>query len=940
MSTDRSDYDILNPEPISDGDGMCYCNQNYGDSIGQRDSVNDTRMEALTYNSDTVGYTTCYNPEKTDNITCAKDRNNNPLYSCFPYAGETQAACRSTCIRGTKQDYTRTLYDDLLNDTNMCCAERGVELYENYGLDTTLRQDSGNYGGGNDTGTGCITELGRKISIFGNTSLTIETGDFNISTFGKSWPYKAGSDSQCTVNNYDVIYTITFYISGGSSSGSSDEPNSNYFGNYGVVFECPTSSGRQKYPFIYGYIDASVDTVGFDNNVDGSGSITYYVTSSHFISGSRYKGVSIAGNNVSSGDCDTCGDRTYSAPPFPPAAYFSWPCRDCGDGYEQSGPTDTPFICNYTGVRSIYIPPHMGISNIAYWLNGDSQNNFHNKSDISNYISTSLYYSYDFNNNTNYVNSLPIYSSASRYNNGTFHCMTGTAPGASVDSVYVDGVYKYTTSADRTMQDFSDGSAPIDDINGSANKNTIIPIPACSLISLRVFVRQDSTFFNKYVAPYNNAFAPEIMLVPGVQIAKTFPNIINNIGTESLASIQKLINPNDMWDPSKNDQITQYLNTYSDGNAPLAMINPYYKPGDVIVSAEATGLPQKMTFPSGSTPTTKPTCEQVVSATKNKTGQPQTQNVSTNVFTSLDFYVRKLNNAIEPYAKRALSRFRLGNINLTTTTVTPPTSGNYPLPKNLGKYRIVAFDSSNYVMSVEWLYVLYHCAITGLENIQFNTSTGEYENYQCSPSTTNTCDWECMLFKDPYYINFPGGNSQSAADVFMTVYCNMRNLSIAYAWWEFNTSVTSNTCSCVTTQQYCPTQYDASLCPVPSAGYVGGYVPDATATQECSAVCSYCNIRAVQITFALFGCNTGVSQNQELPDECKSCKTSTKQTVAAVQKELGIEPDGGGGGGGNGKGQNNFSDYIWVLMFVIILIVAIAAVSTVVYMVYRGKHPR
>ena len=173
---------------ISDGQYSGKCNKNY--NTVDSNTPNGYQISKNTTFRMNESESNCYNPGN-----CSEDRAGNAQYSCFAAAGDQTNACRSTCVSGGDQDYSRKLYNSSLGPkTTSITAERGVELYENFGLQTDNR-DYGLYGTYHDITTddinpgnvatlnttyrgtlatsNAINDKGRKVCLYGSVEFSL-----------------------------------------------------------------------------------------------------------------------------------------------------------------------------------------------------------------------------------------------------------------------------------------------------------------------------------------------------------------------------------------------------------------------------------------------------------------------------------------------------------------------------------------------------------------------------------------------------------------------------------------------------------------------------------------------------------------------------------------------------------------------------------------------
>lgn len=867
-------------------------------------------MEQYRYSYSGGGYTSSYDPSNNDSGACPLDRAGNSIYAAFPALGDQIANCRSSCLNGHPQDYSFTLYDQS-NGGPLPIAERGIEIYENYGLDTNIRTDSAKYAGKSD-GNRCITDLGRKVSLYGNITFTINL--YSSQAPSNTISQNVGVDKTIRLGSVDVYYTIEIDYSAYASTDRYP-----YFGNYGVTFHY----GGGTYPYIHGQM-SNLPEVGYTNTSTG---IIYYISTYQFmvnkfgLTAAGYinpesilirdpSGVSITTPNNDSKNCSNWNYNTgMGAPLFPVPyshSYFvsgasnsnntnysdyssntmgstAWNCTK--DGYEGYGSPSIPFNCSASGAKSAYIPPHMEITNIYYsWFRYDSGAD----SDDATPIGTST----TFTGKT-------VRAEDSLYQNGTFPAFGTTA-----------------------------SNLPYGSSSVTTGRNAVIAIPPGSLYSVTTHVRQDDDFYNKYIKYSNTEFAPEIFLIPGIQNASQFPAKLSayNITSKLGNPLQLIHSGGDFWTS---------LNPYWDQQTALVVnINNRYLPGQVLYgtsdSPPAPGAPRNVNInyePDGGNPQCTTSNSSFVK-TPNKKGVmlPERKvTVGDKLVKSLKGITSKALGAeiamYNKYKYKGLiaAKKTLGILNLSTTATAPT-----------GQYRIKSFDVINGVYSIEWLYVIYFCAMSGRNSVQYDSGSKQYVTPGCTPGSsgqygTNTCGRECMLFRDDYtYFNTDA--IACPADTAMQAYGGMRNLSLVYGTWQPISNLFSNDCACITTQNYCPAQFNPLCSKEPSNTQT--YVTAAMLDCLGSSVCNYCNVQVNQVVAAIYGC-TDDSGNQitNFGSICGDAECEYSVTVVGPDGEP-IETKGSGSGSGSESGETPvYKKYILLLLIVIIIAIVIGIVA-------------
>jgi hypothetical protein len=767
--------------PKTDGDLMNCCTANTGSTAYNN---------GYRYQSVNGQYTTCYNPEGIDSGNCPRDRTDKPIYACFP-GSEQISNCRSSCLSGHNQDPNFKL-NNPFSDAEIPIAERGVELYENYGLDLNIRSDSGLYGSDRSIFS-CIGDLGRKVSLFGNIDFAININSNASKT--------VGTKKQILLPGNDVYYIITVNYFG---SESSDITRYQYFGNNGVVFHY----GGNDYAYIVGQMD-NLPEVGIEifNNFPQVVRISYYISSTLMMR--RVLGVSSTATmtasslNVVDGDINTplvpryndagCQSFNYVTTPsaaalFPPPWTDPWymdpdienSAWNCAGGKTGSGPQSLAG-CYGSGVKSIYIPPHMAITSVSmYKIMYDSKGRITG----SYFPSTeSKLYTYE----------------DSHYHNGTFPAI-----------------------GSRTL--------PVNSTGVPTGRNSVFDMEAGTIYAVSVTVRQDDAFYNKYVKPVVGTFAPEIFLIPGISKGINFPGQFNPQGFANKLGdpIQEMQFAQDLWSSA---------NPYWNGGK--VIIDPKFNPGDVIFGPGdnpplAGSKPHNRIFRKGN-------------------GGLQCDQSKKGDGSIIDKITKKIGDVIA--ADKAMidlwsSKFTAMGYSISALT------GQTEIPLPVGKYRIKRFSVINGVFSVEWLYVLYYCAMNGRNMVQYDPGSNSYVTANCSPTSTNSCGLECLLFRDDYTYKNPGSIA-SPADTAMSAYCGMRNLSYIYGTWQEKASLFTNECSCISQQNFCPVEFNGACSADPSN--TNRYITSAMQTCAGAAICNYCSVSVNQILNEINTCGGGNS---------------------------------------------------------------------------------
>jgi len=154
--------------------------------------------------------------------------------------------------------------------------------------------------------------------------------------------------------------------------------------------------------------------------------------------------------------------------------------------------------------------------------------------------------------------------------------------------------------------------------------------------------------------------------------------------------------------------------------------------------------------------------------------------------------------------------------------------------------------------------------MNGRKNIIWDPVTQAYTTSNCKPSngsTLETCDRECLLFRDDYTYQYANADV-CPADIMMKSYCPMRNVSLAYSTWRL-TDLATNECACVCSDALCVTETDSQNCSSSGSNtdsYVSSQVFNACTTPI--NVCTYCSQKILQLTLAKDGSCAQYNKNQ------------------------------------------------------------------------------
>lgn len=834
-----------------------------------------------------IGYNSgngCQNPETLESIRCPIDRNGSSLYTCFNMSGEQTTSCRSTCLHGHLQDFGRTLYNkDTAGASPFYWEERGVELYENFGLSEIVRSGGGSYSlnyhdtFGNqlldknmmDQGQSycspngynggkypscqntCFTELGRKLTLFGQIGFTFiqDYGNPNGSYSGGNSYLPCGFvipstfDTTYSLAHGPNFYLINFYRTAPDLT-TDYVDQYDYFGNSGVIIK--DANGKQFY-FIYGMNPfiinngqkTSPTTTMMSHILYDNSNKSMIISIKYFNENASMVGLLCdAIQSVGTVRYDSCTNSDNLDGMNQPAVAFPLSSAAqvfCDAAYDSHGVqlADKP-NCYYSGVRSMYIPPHMkvtGFTHQKYLGNAGTWNSSYGT------VVTSLESKTGFK---------PFTYQDSPYKNGTFPSLGSDDPNSPKTD---QGVYA----------------------KGGPYMNPAIY--NCSLEGIWVDVRRDTKFRSIYIpdSSYNiDHVFPEIFLVPGIAKAQQFQaNTTSTI--QQLDPMQHILDPSLLW----SDSNPNYNSSYS---IELDLTKKPYDavPVNPVVSAQATlaEVPSKI-------------LPKMLSQVSTQIGK----------FLSLPVTMHK----------KMLSL----------------TAVSYSGKPYIGQGRIKSFMPANGIMSIEWIYVIYRCAFSyqpGQTNsITYDQTTKNY----VFGDNSNSCGAECMLYRDPYLDGNTDAQTISASDIMMKTICGAKTYMMAFAQYS---NPTANDCACVAAAGYCPSQFNTGCDPL-NIGQNQHYISDQNTDQNCNSVCSYCNTVVIQVNVAKQNSNlTDGSNKADLGPTCAAnpqCTgTTSNSNVNTDGSTNSTEPDPPP----QKKDDTPVNKKRWALIIIMIILMIIAVI--------------
>lgn len=888
------------------------------------------------------GDETCYSPGG-----CSVDSTNKQLYGCFAAAGDLVPSCRSSCVNGTGQDSSRTLFmpSDYLG------AERGVELYENFGLDQTYRNDNGLYGknevssfygtdykGPDLSIANTIQDHGRMVSIFGNTEFSVFntgyshvndssfwTGGGKIVTNSNVVYYYLGDENDSLFEHRraldmkydglcDMAYVNTLiankktfiqsrpFISGWvmrikyACEDPSKDDYYKYIGNSGIVaksYNGNSATFRDKDPsnativFRYNNInyylsvwDASTKTLWID--------ATFW----HIIANSK-DGEYLPGNykpSASPADWDSFpGGKGGTSPcTFTPVTHgydgenSYHQASDINvknsNGRTEAGFSTTPRNTSSSGFKSMYIPPHMEVrgyeqsftNTIPIGVNLISSSEKIARYNINIYGEHIHAFSDDWVKEG--VRGIPCINSYVKVATMLVNGETKDFADRDIREVNIKLPLKNSMSDTKNGVWLNFGTGLPNSIARKKDiwtnepaiydlkNNSKTGIYTGALIGIKCAVKTDTEFYGNYVAIFKD-FCPEIVLIPGFKSAGNFKELNTKSDT-----MQFIRNPQNFWAPLSDEdkKLTpaQIENNIKAGKAVQG--NHMFSTGMPVVRLDTKSKPDAI-IPSIST----------------------TATAATTVATT--------SMMVAPRMLKPL-------VNAITSPIMSLIVGETPSPS-----RIISFDVSNGIWSLEWTYILFACAMKGYI-ADYNPNKKIY-TYGDNNAIIDNCH-ECMLFVDPY-ISSNSTNNVSNATKFMQAYCNLRNKTLAYIDYKRE----DNTCTCETDTQFCTKTMDARCSP--TSNYTNYFLGDDVAKDKCSdqAITNYCEITNTQIEIATkYGVNTDALNNINIEGGCG--QQENKQNGKDGEDDPPVEAAVGDG----------IPVIVWILL-VILLVVIFGAIS-------------
>lgn len=527
-----------------------------------------------------------------------------------------------------------------------------------------------------------------------------------------------------------------------------------------------------------------------------------------------------------------------------------------------------------SGFKSLYIPPHMEIQSyiqtrfttiddIPYdkagsfdlrkriFTSGDTYGNYSYRLAMLGY--TERYHPFDswtedyrnISDSRDNVNPLPLRYNSSKELNGAFYTFGNSVPNSMAGT--------NINADDETSSNFWFNSNLSDDRNIFKNRRIDTTYGTAgifngSLLGLKVCVRTDTEFYNQYLLRWatssfdiRKAFIPEIVLNPNFTQGESFIlNVQNANNTQiDITDLQKVTDPNSYW---------------SDYNNAKSMNQEYWDSGDPNSKASIVLNPDVKAYdalpkPDGST------------------------SASNEIVTALVKPQRNIARFISKQIKNnSISNLLFKPISTQLDAITETNTSNL---------RILDFDIVNGIYSIEWLYVLYSCAMNCQDIPQVDASASDKQislNYTAGDASSPNCV-ECRLFNKPTIKNADGTiqdvSTNSLSLSFMRNYCGFRNLTYLYsALSPLGRTVLNNECYCQVNNTFCPSTYK-NMCNINNQAFPSSYqayIGDNITKDNCS-VDTYCESQVKQIAIA----TKGGADTSKLISDSNSCNINIDQ---------------------------------------------------------------
>jgi len=237
--------------------------------------------------------------------------------------------------------------------------------------------------------------------------------------------------------------------------------------------------------------------------------------------------------------------------------------------------------------------------------------------------------------------------------------------------------------------------------------------------------------------------------------------------------------------------------------------------------------------------------------------------------------------------------------------------GTYDDEMKTSNYRITKFDPINGIYNLEWIYVIYYCGIQTDSMVSYDSDKGVF-NYNPAPGDqNNSACRECMLYSSPKNANPDiSGEILSTSVSTFNNYCGLRNFNFYYAGLlSKGNTVVNNECSCQASTGFCPITFD---CSKDQTYPIYKYIGDDLRKDKCEDVelCSYCETKNIQITAALADDNSSSNTIKNTTNCQSSCSDSGSGSSSGSSSGSGSDPGSDpSSGSGSGSFTVNGNDY-------------------------------
>jgi hypothetical protein len=804
----------------------------------------------------------------------------------FYLPGDNNPDTIEQCVNGAVGDQLRTLY----NDNTSKIGERGVELYENVGLDTNFT-DAVLIDGGSDTydnlqgyyndyylKTATVQNWGRMVSLIG--SVEFSTFDFYASytvefPYGEKIAYYTlaqifspytGYRTQINQNPLVETRSLTARWSSLISSGYAMNIQTPMLSKYimRMRFNAPSVNPNTE----YNYFGSSKITINSTNGItreytaDTASTIIYQYkglyyflqyyepatrtlwvdATSWFISGYTTAGIF----NPPAGYMPSMDPRLFTVIPGPDkyaaryanvSAITPAPLTPITHAYDGVGDHNNtaPYRPVSSGFKSMYIPPHMEVQSYSQTVYDYSGFQWDAPGSLDNEY---LYKQYAV-----YGNASPDFLSTS-------------------NNLWIPRLAQWKLGYTTIAPGSKNQTTPARPNNGSDNV-----LESYYSLPLKFYMSEQSNGCFQSLGTNRPNSLQRVIGDP------TW-NINANTGTENIRNITAYGKAGGIYSAALvgikvcvicDSSLQQYF-----GPSDLAVPN-YFMPEIILNPSFDQGTDYVNRLPNGTD--TDPFKSYEFNTTQKITDVTAFWSAANPDYDAKLGATISINQDYQPWqvipwkstqstVSQLATRLKIGSKNKTL--------------------RIKSFTPVRGVYSVEWLYILYNCAIKCQQFPEYNSG-----KYVTCPKTSNDlpssqlyasmppvgCCVECSLFVNPYYVSGLSSGGVSQSDVFMKNYCGLRNLTYYYAPFESITRpFNNNECVCETSGQFCPNEFNANCSTVqPNAASSFYYRSQQGQTSGCNdGAVQYCNTQIIQFGAATQGgTNTG-NTNLSLNSQCNT----------------------------------------------------------------------